>query len=617
MRARYAFDNLMARGPGAVAAVLGVVFVTLVVLFTAVLLVVGVGPGNPVSALYHVFLHTIDGGGSQDSDTGTLYTALSLFVTLTGLVIYGTLIGIFVTGMDSRLQRLRKGRSLVLEQEHTLILGWSERVFTIISELVVANESRRRPSVVILAEQDKADMEDAIRENVPVTRNTRVICRTGNPLLAADLDLVSHAEARSVILLAQDGAVDPDADVIKTILALSRQGADAPKRPIVAEIEDTNAGHAARLAGGESVVLINKPQTISRLIVQTSRQSGAAAIYRDILNFEGDEIYMRRDDRLTGSTYLEAQLGYEDCTVIGLLHDGGRVALNPPAATTVAATDSVIAIAADDSVLDAADYAPAATDAGAIELGPREPEAPEATLILGYNHRTPLVIAELSQYAAPGSRVDLVADVPVDREAIDAGRYASRGLAFSHRAASTTERRVLDRLDIPAYDRVIVMGYSDGLDGPRASARSLMTLLHLHDIARTAASGFAVVSEVIDMQDTELATVAGVDDIVVSDEVLSLLLTQVAENHHLADVFDQLFQADGAEIYLRPVERYVKAGPASFATLIEAASRAAETAIGYRRAKPGGGGDGITLNPRKSTVFPIEPGDRLIVLAED
>jgi voltage-gated potassium channel Kch len=580
-------------------------------------LIVGVGPRNPISALYHVFLSTIDGGGSQDSDTGTLTIVVYLVVTLSGLLIYGTFIGILVTGMDTRLQHLRRGRSLVLEQDHTLILGWSDRVFTIISELAIANESRRRPSVVILAEKDKAEMEDAIRENVANIRNTRVVCRTGSALISGDLDLVNHSQARAVILIGDDGATDPDAYVIKTILALTQSSPDGEwrRRHIVAEIQDENVAHAARLAGGEAVVLINKPVTISRLIVQTSRQSGAAAVYRDILDFDGDEFYMRADEHLVGLTYLEAMLAYERCAVVGMMHDGGEIELNPAPGTIVGATDSIIALAEDDSVLDAADYAPSAADADAIKLTPLDPEKPEATLVLGYNHRTPLVIGELARYAAAGSRVDLVADVEVDAAAIEQHGSAATGLAVAYRHASTTERRSLDQLEIPKYDRVIVMGYSDDLDSRRASARSLLTLLHLRDITARGGTDPAIVSEVIDMQDTELTSVAGVDDIVVSDEVLSLLLTQIAENRHLADVFDQLLQADGPEVYMRPVERYVKGSPVSFATLIAAASRRAETAIGYRSVAPGGAG--VTLNPPKSAVFAIEPGDRLIVLGEE
>ena len=75
-----------------------------------------------------------------------------------------------------------------------MILGWSDSVFAIVRELSIANESRRRPAVVILAEHDKVEMEDELREKVPQLRGTRVICRTGSPLDLGDLALSNHGD---------------------------------------------------------------------------------------------------------------------------------------------------------------------------------------------------------------------------------------------------------------------------------------------------------------------------------------------------------------------------------------------------------------------------------------
>ena len=183
----------------------------------------GVSPTHPLTTGYNILLQTIDGGGDLDNE-GLKAAAVFLLVTIVGLLIFGAFIGTLVTGMDARLERLRQGRSVVLETDHTLILGWSERIFVILSELSIANESRKRPSIVILAEQPKPEMEDAIREQVPDMRNTHVVCRTGSPVSASDLELVNHRDARSVIVLGADGDEDPDADVIKTLLALTRQG---------------------------------------------------------------------------------------------------------------------------------------------------------------------------------------------------------------------------------------------------------------------------------------------------------------------------------------------------------------------------------------------------------
>ena len=243
-RLRYAFDNAMARGPSAMLALLGLAIVVVVAIFSALLAVAGVGPDDPFALAYEIVLTVI--GGDAANDPGATAAVAFLVVTVVGLLIFGAFIGSLVTGMDARLERLRQGRSLVLERDHTLVLGWSERVFTIVAELVIANESRERPSVVILADQPKSEMEDAIRERVAHRRNTRIVCRTGNPIAGADLALVNHRDARSVIVLGRDSSDDSDAEVIKILLALTRS-ADSPRggtRHIVAEIQDASSAQA-------------------------------------------------------------------------------------------------------------------------------------------------------------------------------------------------------------------------------------------------------------------------------------------------------------------------------------------------------------------------------------
>ena len=58
-----------------------------------------------------------------------------LVLTIAGLFIVSALIGVIATGIDAKLADLRRGRSTVLEKDHTVILGWSDSIFTIVSEL--------------------------------------------------------------------------------------------------------------------------------------------------------------------------------------------------------------------------------------------------------------------------------------------------------------------------------------------------------------------------------------------------------------------------------------------------------------------------------------------------
>jgi len=129
------------------------------------------------------------------------------------------------------------------------------------------------------------------------------------------------------------------------------------------------------------------------------------------------------------------------------------------------------------------------------------------------------------------------------------------------------------------------------------------------------------VSEMLDIRNRELAQVTRADDFVVSDNLLSLMMSQISENAELATVFQDLFDPDGSEIYLKPVEEYVPMGrPLNFYTVVEAARRRNQVAIGYRvqsEAYDVNKSYGVKINPRKSLHTTYAKGDRIIVLAED
>jgi voltage-gated potassium channel Kch len=624
-RLRYRFDNTMSRGTPALVGWLAIVTILLVTLFTIIVLLSGIAPedenGNRpglIGQVFKTFLHALD-PGTVAGDTGRWPFLLAMFgITIGGLFVVSALIGVIATGLDNKIQELRKGRSFVIESDHTLILGWSETVYTILSELTIANESERDPVVVILSELDRVEMEDLIRAKVGGTGKTRVVCRSGSVIDLADLAVVNPQGARSIIVLSPTDE-DPDTQVIKTVLALTR-GPARREEPyhIVAEIEDPGNLEAARLVGGDETVLIDKSETISRLIVQTSRQSGLSAAYTELLDFDGAEIYFRDDPSLAGKTFREAVHAYEDCTVIGVRDATGAVRLNPPSDTPVAAGSSVIAIAEDDAdLLAAVAQSPNGNieEAAIVQAPAREP-APQRSLILGWNKRAAAVINELDDYVVPGSTVKVVSAYEEAARVIEreCAELANLSVEFQH--GDTTERRLLDSLEPHGYDHVIVLCYSDVLPTQRADARTLVTLLHLRDMVDRTGVPFTITSEMLDDRNRELAEVTKVDDVIVSDKLISLLVTQISENHHLTAVFDELFSAEGSELYMRPAGDYVRLDePTTFRTVVESASRRNEVAIGYRTVGRDGGG--VVVNPPKSTPIEMSAADRVVVLAED
>jgi Trk K+ transport system NAD-binding subunit len=217
----------------------------------------------------------------------------------------------------------------------------------------------------------------------------------------------------------------------------------------------------------------------------------------------------------------------------------------------------------------------------------------------------------------PGSSVKVVAHWEQAADVIERECAELKNMTIEFQRGNTTERRLLESLEPHKYDHVIVLCYSDLLSMQRADARTLVTLLHLRDMVDQGGDPFTITSEMIDDRNRELAEVTKVDDVIVSDKLISLLVTQISENHHLTDVFDELFKAEGSELYMRPAGDYVRSGQATaFRTFVESASRRGEVAIGYRVVGPSGNGE-VVLNPSKSDEVVLSEGDRIVVLAED
>lgn len=147
-----------------------------------------------------------------------------------------------------------------------------------------------------------------------------------------------------------------------------------------------------------------------------------------------------------------------------------------------------------------------------------------------------------------------------------------------------------------------------------------MTLLHLRDMVDKGGFALRIVSEMLNPRNRQLAEVTRVDDCIVSNTVISLLTSQVFENRELSTVFADLFDHDGAEISLQPASDYVVTGrPLTFYTVVEAARRRGEVAIGYRLlAHAGNAGRryGVVVNPAKADPITFAEADWVIVLAE-
>jgi hypothetical protein len=283
----------------------------------------------------------------------------------------------------------------------------------------------------------------------------------------------------------------------------------------------------------------------------------------------------------------------------------------------LAEDDDLIVIAADD---DRIGVLPSRIEPEVemLATGAGQPPTPERIVVLGWNHRAPMIVKRLDEYVAPGSAVEIVHSEPRGSVAAELKDQLTN-LAVSWKTGDPSHRAVLSRLELESCDHVIVLAKSHTVRPGDADTATLLTLVHLRDLARRHGYRYSIVTEIEDIRNRHLAQRDSADDFIVSDEIVSLMLAQVSEDPSLNEVLSTIFDAAGAEIYLRPAASYVALGhEVTYATVVEAARGRGETAIGYRS-----GADtrnvaqnfGVHLNPPKTEARRWSDHDHIVVLA--
>ena len=621
-RARYRFDNLMARGVGAQILLLALFTALLVVITMVLLLALGVAPGDDSTPMlaWKALMHTMD-AGTLGGDTGSwTFLFVFLFATIGGLFIVSALIGVLNQGFGTMLDQLRRGKSVVVETNHTIILGWGPKVFTLLNELAEANQNQRGASVVILADRDKVEMDSEIAVAMRGER-LRVITRRGSTMSTDDLALVSLQTSKAVIVLAAEpdrdrGPHESDTVLLRTLLAVKKVAADHPLH-IVAEVFDPRTEPIARMVAGDNAALLVAAPLVSRLLVQTGRQSGLSIVYTELLDFGGCEIYVTKEPQLAGKTFREAAFAFGTSTLLGIFTTKGDMLLPPPFDRILAADDLIVTISEDDDTI-VLDGAGAIDDRAIIVTPTRSSRRSERTLVVGASRRLPLVLKELDTYVAPGSETIVHGENAVEHlSTLDLSQLTNMRVSVAD--ADSTDRSVLEALDITQFDHILILSELENRTQEMADARTTITLLYLRDIARRAGKRVPMTSEILDIQSRDLASVAEADDFIVSNSLVSLMISQLAENPHLVHVFEELFSSKGHELYVKPMAEYIEAGDTTYATVCEAAMRRNEIAIGYRLAKSArdpAAAYGVRVNPPKRAKVAFTAADHVIVLAE-
>ena len=595
-----------------------------VVAIAATILMLGAHPeGSPEElGKYNSYIESfwaslnvaLDPGGIDEDGWG--YRILMLSVAIVGVLIVSTVIGVLTAGIEGKLEDLRRGRSRVLEHDQTIILGWSSKIAAAVQELVIANESRERAVVAVLADRDKVEMEEYFADRVPDMRTTEIICRRGNPCDLADLAIVSPETARSVVLFSGEVG-DGDAAVLKRALALSRIAEETGRRcPVIAEVKDHENGQAFARIGDVSIV--EPAQLVTRVLLQAARQPGLSLVYDEILSFEGCEIYFHREPVLTGRTCRDAAMSFPAAAIIGLVPMGEDPILNPPNDRVIADGDELIVVAQDDSDIANPSAEPAEFDRALIRSPQPKSEEPERYLVLGWHSWAPILLRELDDHLPRGSSLHVAYDPAFTdgpkQEFLDSLEH----LEVSSGPLDTGRRSALVTMGRLRYSEIVVLAYRDNLDAQEADSRTLLTLVHLRELIESAGRPIGIASELLDSRNRALASREREDDFIASEELVSNVMVQLSENPRLGSVIDELLTADGSEMYLREAGDYVALDtPVSFGAIVQEGLERGEAVIGVLDRNRLRKLPDLRLAIPKNELITLGAEDAVVVVAED
>ncbi len=646
-RTRYRFDNFMAKGGKSIFISLFVVFLLGLLFVASIRLgIFGVAQGGDeresgfFNHIYITFLQMTDPGNmAQDIKSTAGYKIAAILAGAVGVVIFSMLIGLITTSLDLKLAALRKGHSRVIENKHTLILGWNDqRIVEILRELVMANESEDNPSVVILADKDKEEMDEYLALISPDTENTRVITRSGSPSSIANLKIAAVDKCRSVIVLgtatdasSADDKATSDARVIKTIMAITSAREEADELNVVAEIFDDQRRDIIQDNCPFKISVVDSADILAKIMVQTSRSVGLSTVYSELLSFDGCEMYFHGDPTWGGRTFEELSYHFPDGVPMGIRTSDDEIILRPDSDRVVMADDEILIVADDDSTIEFKKK-PVAAPTGSLSIPQKRLEQRvEQELFIGWNPKGKIMVSEYAEYVTAGSKIDVITSevTPETRADIEELNAEIDTLELRLIEANPLLVENLAALHPETRDNIILLSEAGkNADPEEVDSRTVMILLQLRRIFRDttgkdeASRKSQLITEVMDSSNQALVSSAGVKDFIISDRFISMLLAQMSEEAEIKRVYDDLFQEDGSEIYLKPLSLYQENLPVdlSFADCMALAQLRDEICIGIKLYADEGDHSrnyGVTLIPEKNERFTFGPHDCLVVLAED
>lgn len=602
-RFHYWFDNQMSRGSLSLIKLLTIFTFLSIFLITLLGLSMGLAEDGAASLLWDTSTTLINQWMPfyEDGDGSISYLILMTLAAVAGLLVSSILIGIISTAIEEKITNLKHGNSVVLEKDHYVVLGFTPGEYTLIQQLILAAAGSFR-CIVVADPMEHEELESNIRDNLEIPKNIRLICRSIDIYDPVALERLSLDKSHSIVINPTDAK-----NTAKILLAVSLLINDTSNTQVRvgAIIDKEEYQFPKSIARKHNVNILDPNEVLAKIIAHSCTQPGLSDTFREILNFEGSELYHLALPESVGMTFLELSCSLDYGTPIGILRNG-QVLLNPAKELIIQEDDMIIIFTEDRSKPKLVSNRP---DGQLMTRNYPLHHAPQVgkIVILGYNDSFETVIHEL-----PDNVTEITAEAKKRyRDKIQEIGSRQKNIHIQVYDKDITAEGALLKIAKSASHLVLLSDHEK--EDEDADMKIIFRIMHLRDFRDRYNLNFNITAEM--RKEKNQVLISGDDhiDFVVASNMSSLILAQLAENPELIEAFHELFSIEGNEFYLKTAHELNAVGTHTALELRQMTLAQGYVFIGYRLASD----KKSVFNPSLSESITLTDEDHLIVIGLD
>ncbi len=268
--------------------------------------------GNYFSALITTFkwMISVNSINQYSVNDDLKIMILAIIVIATGMILFsGIIIATVTTAVKAYIDKKSTAKGKIIVENHFVILNYNNKVPDIIYNLMCKNFKH---NILILSNYSKEFIETELQSVISTysqhkKAKAKLIIKEGSPLLRGNLEDISIEKASSIVIMNNEDMKHGDdinisnSDLLslKIMLALGNYELNDNINIVIETDDDTTASKMEDLGltinnlKNKNIIPISFNKKIGQIIAQTIITPSLANVYLDLFSYDGDEFYSR------------------------------------------------------------------------------------------------------------------------------------------------------------------------------------------------------------------------------------------------------------------------------------------------------------------------------------